>query len=181
MQYKNLDYFLNHIDEPNRTGCLGIFNDNKERIEKSPGSLTKHQAWEGGYINHLEEAMNVAFGMFEMLNGFRPLDFTLSDALLILFLHDLEKPFRYVEPKQELDTENEKKAFVQTFIDTYNIVLTKNHENALHYIHGEGDDYSRTINVQKPLAAFVHLCDTVSARIWHEYPKNDLNFSEKSI
>lgn len=25
--------------------------------------------------------------------------FSLSDAILILFLHDLEKPFRYIEPK----------------------------------------------------------------------------------
>lgn len=171
MTYKHLDQFLNLIDEPNQSACMHIINDHKDRIQKSPGSLTKHQAWEGGYINHLEEAMNVAYNMFEMLNSFRPLDFTLSDALLILFLHDLEKPFRYVEPKEELNTEKEKKEFVQTFIDKYGISLDENHKNALHYIHGEGDDYSRTVNVQKPLAAFVHLCDTVSARIWPDYPK----------
>ena len=68
-------------------------------------------AWTGGYINHLEEAMNIAQNMFEMMNNFRPLDFTLSDAVLILFLHDLEKPFRYIEPKQEMNTEKEKKDF----------------------------------------------------------------------
>jgi hypothetical protein len=47
------------------------------------------------------------------MNNFRPLGFSLSDAILILFLHDLEKP----------------------------------------------------------LAAFVHLCDTTSARIWPDFPK----------
>ena len=168
---QTFNQFLNLIEEPNRSACLQIFNDNKQRFEKSPGSLTKHQAWEGGYIDHLEEAMNVACGMFEMMNNFRPLDFSLSDALLVLFLHDLEKPFRYVEPKQELNTEKEKKAFVQSIIDEYDVELTDNHKNALQYIHGEGDDYSRTENVQKPLAAFVHLCDTVSARIWPNFPK----------
>ncbi len=171
MIYKNLNHFLNLIDEPNKLACLQIFNDNKERFEIAPGSLTKHQAWPGGYINHLEEAMNIGLGMFEMMNTFRKLDFTLSDALLILFLHDLEKPFRYIEPKQEMNTEKEKKNFVQTIIDQYSIVLSDNHKNALQYIHGEGDDYSRTENVQKPLAAFVHLCDATSARIWPEYPK----------
>ncbi len=171
MIYKNLDHFLNLIAEPNRSSCLQIFNDNKERFQIAPGSLTKHQAWPGGYVHHVEETMNIAYNMFEMMNTFRPLNFTLSDAILILFLHDLEKPFRYVEPKQEMNTEKEKKDFVQNFIDTYNIVLTENHKNALQYIHGEGEDYSRTENVQKPLAAFVHLCDTVSARIWPDYPK----------
>ncbi len=171
MTNKTFAEFLHLIDEPNRSACIKIFNDNKERFEVAPGSLAKHQAWAGGYIDHLEEGMNVAFGMYEMMNNFRPLEFSLSDALLILFLHDLEKPFRYVEPKQELDTEKEKKAFVQTIIDTYHIELTDAHKNALQYIHGEGDDYSRIENVQKPLAAFVHLCDTVSARIWPNFPK----------
>lgn len=171
MQYQTFIDLITLIDEPNRTACLKIFNDNKERFEQAPGSLTKHQAWIGGYINHLEEAMNIASSMFEMMNNFRTLDFTLSDAILILFLHDLEKPFRYIEPKQELNTEKEKKDFVQTIIDKYGIILNENHKNALHYIHGEGDDYSRTENVQKPLAAFVHLCDTTSARIWPDFPK----------
>lgn len=171
MIYKNLDHFLNLIAEPNKSACFQIFTDNKERFEIAPGSLTKHQAWPGGYVHHLEEAMNIGTNMFEMMNNFRTLDFSLSDAILILFLHDLEKPFRYVEPKQEMNTEKEKKDFVQNFIDTYNIVLTENHKNALHYIHGEGMDYSRTENVQKPLAAFVHMCDTASARIWPDFPK----------
>jgi hypothetical protein len=109
--------------------------------------------------------------MFEMMNNFRPLDFSLSDAILILFLHDLEKPFRYIEPKQEMNTEKEKKDFVQTIINKYSIILNDNHKNALYYIHGEGDDYSRTKNIQKPLAAFIYLCDTTSARIWPDFPK----------
>ncbi len=172
MQYKSFNHLISLIDEPNQTACLKIINDNKDRFEKASGSLAKHQAWIGGYINHLEEAMNVAINMYEMMNNFRPLDFTISDAILILFLHDLEKPFRYVEPKIELNTENEKKNFVQGIIDKYNILLNDNHKNALKYIHGEGDDYSRIENVQKPLAAFVHLCDTISARIWPDFPKS---------
>jgi hypothetical protein len=60
MLYQNLTQLIELIDEPNKTACIAIFNDNKERFTQAPGSLTKHQAWSGGYIDHLEEAMNIA-------------------------------------------------------------------------------------------------------------------------
>jgi len=43
--------------------------------------------------------------------------------------------------------------------------------NALKYVHGEGNDYNPEVNVQGPLAAFVHCCDTFSARVWPDFPK----------
>jgi hypothetical protein len=171
MDYLKLNTLIDRIDEPNRTACLAIFNDHKERFEKAPGSLTKHQAWQGGYIDHLEETMNFGQALFNMMSSSRKLDFSISDALLVLFLHDLEKPFRYVEPKKEFHSHEEKELFIEDIIKKYKIVLTENHRNALQYIHGEGDEYSRTERVQKPLAAFVHICDVSSARIWFDYPR----------
>jgi len=162
---------INHIDEPNRSACLKMHEDNKERFEKSPGSLIKHHAWKGGYIDHLEETMNLAYGLYNLMNKDRDLDFTLSDALLVLFLHDLEKPFRYVEPKKDFNSDKEKEEFIKDMVSEYNIDLNDNHKNALKYIHGEGEDYSREERVQKPLAAFVHVFDVISARIWFDYPK----------
>lgn len=173
VDYKNIDQLIALIDGSNREHCASIIRDNFDRFHEAPGSLSKHQAWKGGYIDHLEETMNYAINLYNMMNGFRELPFTISDAILVLFLHDLEKPFRYVEPKLDLSTEVDKKRFVNGLIEKYGISLTNDQMNSLKYIHGEGDDYSRTVNVQGPLAAFVHMCDTVSARIWFDYPKHE--------
>lgn len=59
------------------------------------GSKSKHQNWQGGYIQHLEEIMNIAIEMYHLLDTKRTLTFTISDCILVLFLHDLEKPWKY--------------------------------------------------------------------------------------
>lgn len=171
MTYKRLSYFLKKIDEPNASKCQKLFEDFKERFEVAPGSLRKHQAWKGGYIHHLEETMNLGQAFYQKMNCFRKLPFSFSDVVLVLFLHDLEKPFRYTEPKIEFKNDIEKHDFIESLIKKYKIKLNANHKNALQYIHGEGDDFSRTKRIQKPLAAFVHCLDTMSARIWFDEPK----------
>ncbi len=172
MDYLNINQLLTFIEEPNRSSCLLMLKDNMERFRLAPGSLTKHQAWSGGYIHHLEETMNFGYRLFGITNEPRKLDFTISDVMLILFLHDLEKPFRYVEPKMQFQSDEEKELFIEEMVKKYGIILSESHRNALRYVHGEGDDYSRTERIQKPLAAFVHICDVVSARIWFNYPVN---------
>lgn len=171
MDYRTITDLLKLIDEPNRSACYKLFKDHKERFFKSPGSSNNHQAWDGGYIGHLEEIMNVAVALHKLMNDFRKLDFTLSDALIVLFLHDLEKPFHYIEPKIKFGSDREKYSFIREMAEKYGITLTEHHLNALKYVHGEGNDYSKTGRVQKPLAAFVHICDAASARIWFDHPK----------
>jgi hypothetical protein len=39
--------------------------------------------------------MNIAIELYKNLGSHRPLPFSLSDVLLILYLHDLEKPWKY--------------------------------------------------------------------------------------
>lgn len=174
MKYKHLNYFLNKLDTPNAISCKKLFTDFQERFKAAPGSLRKHQAWEGGYVHHLEETMNLGALIYKEMNRFRKLEFSFSDVILILFLHDLEKPFRYVPTKKEFRSDVEKRAFIESLIKKYKIKLTADHKNALKYIHGEGDSFHRTKRIQKPLAAFVHCLDTVSARIWFDEPKKSL-------
>src|SRR5262249_9207094 len=59
------------------------------------GSSHNHQAWAGGYAHHVREVMNVAVVLYDALGQLRPLPFSLSDALVVLFVHDLEKPWAY--------------------------------------------------------------------------------------
>lgn len=171
MPTQSLNYFLNQIREPNRTGCLKFYEDYKDRIHKAAGSFIKHQAWEGGYVGHLEETMNIAKSMYESLSKIRPFPFTLPDVYLSLFWHDAEKIFKYTEPAKTFKSDKEKITFIFELMHEYNIALTDEIKNAILYVHGEGEMYSSFENVQKPLAAFVHCCDTISARIWNEHPQ----------
>jgi len=175
-KYYYLDELIGMIDEPNQTPCRRIYLDNQLMFETAKGSNIKHQAWQGGYIAHITEAMNFAVNIYQNLGHRRTLPFSLSDGLLITYLHDLEKPWKYggsEEEKNELKKFSDYKEFILDKIKEYNFQLTEDHFNALRYVHGEGEDYSPHRNVQCPLAAFVHICDTISARIWPDFPKEN--------
>ena len=163
--YLYVNDLLSLLPEPHYTDCVNFIKTHRELFETSKGSAIKHQAWPGGYKQHIEEVMNIAVVTYCALNDWRPLPFTLPDALLCLFLHDIEKVWKHVlkeEDKLNLD----KDKFLKE-----NFHLTEEHLNAIKYAHGEGEDYHPVNRVQTPLAAFVHHCDNTSARIWFDFPK----------
>ena len=96
------------------------------------------------------------------------LPFSLSDVMLVLFLHDIEKPLKYGS-KYKLDISNEE--IRKSLISEYEIELSSVHISALKYIHGEGNDYSPTKRMMNPLSAFCHCCDIISARIFFDRKK----------
>jgi hypothetical protein len=49
-KYFNIEEALNFIDEPNRTGCFKILNENRQLFETIPGSTHNHQTWDGSFI-----------------------------------------------------------------------------------------------------------------------------------
>ena len=175
--YKNYTIidWINLIEPKNRHGCFLILEKYKSRILKSKGSQTKHQYWEGVYIDHLIESMNIGMCFYSQMNEYRKLNFTISDVILILFLHDMEKPFKYIDPVKIFKSDVDKLEFIKSIATENKIELTENHLNALKYTHGEGSDYNPIDRIQLPLAAFVHICDVTSARIWFDYPKNKNN------
>jgi hypothetical protein len=77
-----------------------VRGENFMRIVDAPGSSKNHQAWKGGYIDHVVETMNIAcqlYWAFERLGRFgKEAPFVVSDALVVLFLHDIEKPWKYL-------------------------------------------------------------------------------------
>lgn len=169
---KTLLQYIETIPERNRTACIQMFNDHEDRFLQSPGSKVKHQAWPGGYIGHLEETMSIAKDLYEILSRDDVLPFSIADAILVLYLHDLEKPFKYIQPKTSFLNDAAKESFIGDMIARYGITLTADHQNALKYIHGEGYDHNSNDRIQGPLAAFVHCCDTISARIRFDFPKH---------
>lgn len=177
-RYHTLNELMDMIEEPNGSICHRVFDANEELFRVARGSSHNHQAWERGYLDHLTEIMNIATVLYTPLYEARPLLFSLSDSLLVLYLHDLEKPWRYIKQEEGLwmmnpelaDKETQVRPFVEQKIRNYGFVLTEDHWNGLKYVEGEKNDYSPTRRTQAPLAAFAHLCDTWSARGWFNFP-----------
>lgn len=177
--YYDLHCLISLMDPQNRTKCRRMANDSMSFFLKAPGSTHNHQNWKGGYLDHVVEVMNMAVVLYK--TDPRPMPFTLSSALLVLFLHDIEKPWKYnmnrdgqAEPKEEFTSEAHSRSFRSRIMNDYKIILTPEEENALKYVHGEGKDYTPKERIMNPLAAFCHVCDVWVARIRFDHPlEND--------
>ncbi len=178
-EYRTIDDLLQLIDEPYRSACKRILADNRIQFEAARGSTYNHQTWSGGYIDHVTDGMNYACDLYAIeASRSRPIPFSLSDVLLIFFLHDLEKPWRilvsasgHATNKSGLDTKSAFKMFREEKLREYEITLTGAQMNALTYVEGEGAHYLPTERVMNELAGFCHMIDVWSARVRHDYPK----------
>lgn len=175
--YYTLEQMLEMIDEPNRTACQNILNDNLELFKTVQGSAHNHHTWLGGYYDHVQEVMNIAIVLYERLNSLRPLPFSLSDLLLVLYLHDIEKPWRYdlidgkLYNKESMQDREMQNNFRIQKLKEYGIKLNPEHENGIKYTEGEGKDYSMNGRVMNELACLAHMSDVCSARLWFDYPE----------
>jgi len=153
------------VVEPHRTECLEFIKTYKGLFDTSKGSAIKHQAWPGGYRDHIREVMRICLVTYQALNGsVRTPPFTLSHALVGCFLHDVEKLWKHaIDPEHRQDIDK------NDLLDGH-FTMDADLWNSVKYAHGEGDDYHPTKLVQSPLAAFVHHCDNTSARIWPGEP-----------
>lgn len=171
----SLDELLNKIDQKKADVCRKILIDFKNEIDILPGSRIKHQDWPGGYKDHILETMNIAVILYESMASARKLNFTLADVLFILFIHDLDKLFRYAENSADnaIATHKDYHLFVKDYLqEKYGFVLSGEESNAIKYIHGENEDYHPTKKIMFPLTAFAHCCDIISARIWFGHGKD---------
>ncbi|HVW82348.1 MAG TPA: hypothetical protein VHC68_00105 [Candidatus Paceibacterota bacterium] len=176
--YYTIEEMLEEIaDYDQNQACLQILKYYRALFQKAQGSTNNHQNWPGGYFDHVQEILNIASNQYEWMNKRRPLPFTLGDAVLILFLHDIEKPWKYelrpdgqLHHKPEFAGKQDDHTFRLAKLREYNIVLTDAQMNALKYVEGEMADYSPRRRVMNELAGFCHSCDVLSARVWHAHP-----------
>lgn len=177
-----LTTLINRLSPEHRRVVERIILKHAETIRVIPGSRTKHQTWEGGYIAHLEETMNIALALFATLSMLRPLPFKESDALFTLFLHDYDKLISYTKNNgvtiRSGDYGHAHTVSMERIATTWGYSLTDHERNALEYVHGEGADYHPTQRIMQPLAAFIHCCDIISARIWFDYGRRHDSWEE---
>lgn len=152
---------LLQINDENAFKCIEMLHYFIQKYPDAPGSSHNHQAFEGGYYIHIHDILNYANILYNSLANTN-MKFQLSDAMLVLFLHDIEKPIKYCDLTYDSDSEIRKK-----LIEQFKINLTEEHVLALKYIHGEGSDYRKDMRIMSPLCAFCHCCDVISARIFY--------------
>jgi len=180
----NLKNFLKSMTDSRKDALLDMYEKYKEIFHFSKGSMHNHQAWKGGYADHIAECLRINKITYNSLSEFRPLPFTEDSALICLFLHDIEKPFRYgPEDNEECNKWREqaciyhygwevlKTVILTSLLKDFGLELTEEEMNALQYAHGEGKDHLKNERVAGPLAAHVHHCDNISARIWFDEGK----------
>jgi hypothetical protein len=191
----SLRELLERIDDPRRDAILAFYDDNADIIHYAAGSSHNHQAWPGGYGDHIAEILRINEVTYDAMNALRPLDFSKASAAIVLFFHDLEKPYRYGpegdarcdkarQTVQELMLNYKKEhgknlseyeiweilkdEMIHSVCKKYGFELTAEEWNALEYAHGEGAAHEKFRRVSLPLAAHIHHCDNASARIWHD-------------
>lgn len=188
--YHTIEQMLGMIDESNRSACLRILADNRKLFQTVQGSTNNHQNWSGGYFDHVQEIMNIAVVLYERLSSIRPLPFSLSDLLLVVYLHDVEKPWKYelrddgqLHHKTTMQNKEDHQRFRMAKLIEYGVVFTPEQENGMKYAEGELNDYLNRHRVMGPLACAAHMCDVASARLWFDHPmqENDPWFGAKRI
>lgn len=180
MKYHTIEKLLDLVDEPNGSACKQILSDNRKLFQTVQGSTNNHQNWPGGYFDHVQEIMNIAVILYDRLSSVRPLPFSLSDLLLVVYLHDVEKPWKYelrddgqLYHKSSMQTKEDHQRFRMAKLTEYGVVFTPEQENGMKYAEGELNDYSNRHRVMGPLACVAHMCDVASARLWFSHPMKD--------
>ena len=172
--YLTFDQLLQRVDEPYRSAFRRLLAEYGELFKSARGSSHNHQAWAGGYADHIREVMNTAVVLYGALAQLRPLPFSLSDALVVLFVHDLEKPWAYEEAggawRRKEGLKENAHPFRLAKLAEVGVTLPEEVERAVCLVEGEGSHYSNRARAMSPLAALCHMCDVASARLWHDHP-----------
>jgi hypothetical protein len=165
MSIERLFKIIDNLNDPRKEFIKIFYRNYQQELSIAKGSKQKHQAWIGGYADHLVECCNIADALYGSLSTIRPLTFTLDSAKIVLLFHDIEKLFIY---SAGLDPDFDKKKYLhQTLKIVWKIEFSDDEKNALNYVHGELDDYCSERKMDR-LAAFIHSCDIISARMWFD-------------
>jgi hypothetical protein len=180
MRYRTMEELIQIIQPLNtRTAIFDLYHKLHSRFVGAAGSQHNHQAWEGGYIDHITETMNIGRLLYQVMNEKRRLNFSVSDVLIVLFLHDLEKAFpERIEQMMSsgLVSRSEAKDTIRHQLFTehgiYHII-NESQLAGLRNVEGEKNEYSNQCRGMTPLSAFCHMCDIASARLWFDRPFED--------
>lgn len=168
----NLETILESLEDPRRGAIIEFHEEFRTKIHKAKGSSFNHQAWEGGYADHITDAIRIAETLLSSLELIRPTKVNIASAIIVVYFHDIEKMWKYTD-----GTKIDKEEWYTSILPSRGIEFTEEELNALRYTHGEGDDYRKDKRIMNPLAAICHAADNLSARLWPDDGKGSaLNY-----
>lgn len=186
----SLRQLLGLIDDPRFKILLRIYDDHADLFHIVRGSSHNHQAWPGGYADHLADMYRLGWPLYAIYQALfhsreEAIPFTLGSAQVVVFTHDAEKLFKYAPPDHPLahpyqqahqgglDWDTIKNEFILPhWAKAYGLTLTPEEENAHQHIHGETErTYRKDHRVMNELAAFCHQLDSSGARLLHSTGK----------
>jgi hypothetical protein len=174
-----IDMFIELMGGRNRPVMRKILEDHRPLLQTAAGSRSSHHSWPGGYWDHVTECLNLAVAHYALWSALRPLPYDIWEAYEVLFVHDLEKPWKYVPdmpcpiPVPDLSAKPERAAFRLDLLGHYGVRFTAQQRNAMKYCEGEGNDHHPERRVMEPLAHLCHTCDETSARQFPDSPRPD--------
>lgn len=164
---KRVTEYLEALNDPRREAVLRFHRKHEALAKVAKGSAVKHQAWAGGYLDHLGEIFRIAEKIYISLTAIRNVPYTFDQVLLVLYFHDIEKLWKY---STGLPEGFDKYHFLfETLSLEYRIVFSDAERNALEFVHGEAsEEYSPTVRLMNGRASICHAADNLSARLWFD-------------
>jgi len=88
-QFLDLHQIVQLVDQPNKDAIIESYVQNVERVAQTPGARKKHQAWDGGYLDHVVYATNYGIALHNLHKqiGFQ-VNYSESDIAIVMLLHD---------------------------------------------------------------------------------------------
>jgi hypothetical protein len=187
--YQSIDWFLMQLPGDTGDKFRRLFTENKELLGRAQGSSYNHQAWKGGFIDHITEVLNIGLQIYHVLGLSRPLPFPFSDFIVAAIVHDLEKPWIHSGDQDSIpegmiavsSSKMKRHGRRMSTVQNYDIVLSEAQLNAVYYAEGEHDDYTPRKRMMNELAAFMHACDILSARMWYDRPSKSDIWGKRSL
>ena len=121
-EHHNIISHVLKIQDGNSIKCVALLEYFISEYPDAYGStpdIGNHQSYKGGYYFHISDILDSAVLLYKTLSKKDKLNFTLSDAVLVLFLHDIEKPVKYGSKDAKSDGE------IRNFLIDYETYLQK--------------------------------------------------------
>ena len=160
---------------------MGMYEKLKDKMNYYPSAQKYHHWWKGGASDHTAQVMALGVSLFKTTSAYEEIkDYTLDDVVLVSFVHDLDKLWRYVElpePKDKQIFEYRKdlppytqgsKVIAECF--RYGVELTDQHIEAIDHHHGGysydlSSVYSPSTHMTK-LSTTLNCADMLSYYMW---------------
>lgn len=157
-------------DKKLKKNILKLWSDLGCRFSEMPASTKFHHNSRGGLYQHTKEVIQIAFHLYKLFDAFQSKGIKLDDVILIAFVHDLDKIYKYVPNNKDKKgyefgwnynriDRNDTADIVNT-LGRYGIHLTAKQLNALSFSHG-GWSVDRK-GKMKSLATLIHCADIMS-------------------